>query len=198
MAQEHTTVAALAPRATRSDARRNRRRILDAAEEIIAERGLDVPLEEIARRAGVGSATMHRHFGSRPLLYEAVFRGRAEKVAREARLLASADDPADALATWLRTLYRYLVTERGLGRSLVVGNGDRDNVCRNIVVTAGDVLMARARAAGVASPDVQINELVTLILGIVLAVEEDLDGGVDSERLVELVIGSIALSVRDR
>lgn len=80
-------------RSMRADARRNRDRILAAAGTAIAEHGAEASLEEIARHAGVGSATLHRHFPSRQALLEAVFRDRVEILCAKARDLAASPIP---------------------------------------------------------------------------------------------------------
>ncbi|MFC7643282.1 TetR/AcrR family transcriptional regulator [Streptosporangium lutulentum] len=78
----------------RADARRNHDRILVAASAAIAQHGAEASLEEIARHAGVGSATLHRHFPSRQALLEAVFRDRVETLCAKASELAAASTPA--------------------------------------------------------------------------------------------------------
>ncbi|MBB4930206.1 AcrR family transcriptional regulator [Lipingzhangella halophila] len=82
----------------RADARRNRRMVLDAARETIAERGLDAPLEEIARRAGVGIATLYRRFPDRAALVRAVAEDNMAVIGQEAELAeAEESDPWQAL-----------------------------------------------------------------------------------------------------
>ncbi|MBU2669687.1 TetR/AcrR family transcriptional regulator [Actinoplanes bogorensis] len=106
----------------RADARRNYEQILAAAEAEVARAGADASLEEIARRAGVGSATLHRHFPSRQSLLEAVFHDRVVALCDRAHQLAAAgDDPGRALADWLRELAAYGATTRGLAKSLLGG-----------------------------------------------------------------------------
>lgn len=196
MAQQARTRARGADRAERSDKQRNRRRIVEAAASLIDERGIDVPLDEIARRAGVGSATMHRHFDNRSELIEAVFEGRATEIADRARDLAAAGDPARALGDWLRELYVNATSSRGLARSLA----DRPELsvrsnptCLSLVLDGGGELLARARQAGVAAADVSVEELVTLVLGVVLAVEDRVGGEVDPRHLTELIIGMVVV-----
>src|SRR5690606_14249556 len=87
----------------RSDWQRNHERLLAAAAALVARDGAQVSLEEIARDAGVGSATLHRHFPSRQALLEEVFRDTVERLRRRARELA-AGDPRTGLVTWLEEL----------------------------------------------------------------------------------------------
>ncbi|MBX3261610.1 MAG: TetR/AcrR family transcriptional regulator, partial [Labilithrix sp.] len=107
-------------KALRADGERNRNRILASAAKLIARDGAEASLEEIARRAGVGSATLHRHFPSRRSLLEAVFRdGVARLCARAAA--QTGEDPSAELAAWLEELTVYAATHRGLAAALLAG-----------------------------------------------------------------------------
>jgi AcrR family transcriptional regulator len=91
----------------RVDARRNRARVLEAAQEAFAADGLAVPLDDIARRAGVGPGTVYRHFPSKAVLFEAVVQARIEQLIEAARALATADDPGEAFfAFFVRAVER--------------------------------------------------------------------------------------------
>src|SRR5438477_608789 len=87
-------------RELRADARRNRERVLRAAQQAFATEGLGVSLDEIARRAGVGPGTVHRHFPAKEALYLAVATDMLQQLVAEAQALAAAGDPA-ALFTLL-------------------------------------------------------------------------------------------------
>lgn len=179
----------------RADKKRNRDRILRAAEILIAERGADIPLEEIARAADVGSATVHRHFGDRRKLLDMVFRNRAAALAGKAGSLAEQGSAGWALAAWLRELYDWVAETRGLARSLVGAVDDApstDTTCRDIVWLAGDQLLKRAQEEGAVPPDVVMDELMSLILGVELAADADLLGDAKSAVLVDRIIKSIA------
>ncbi len=96
----------------RADARRSHERLLAAAAAAFAENGADAPLEDIARRAGVGIGTLYRHFPTRLDLQEAVFRTQVSAVCARGEELASSPSPGEAFASWLRVLASYLVTKR--------------------------------------------------------------------------------------
>ncbi|WP_405493389.1 TetR/AcrR family transcriptional regulator [Streptomyces sp. NBC_00096] len=101
------------PEPVRRDARRNRELLLAAARKAFAAQGLDVPLDEIARRAGVGNATLYRHFPGRAALIDAVFENALHSTiaaGEEARALA---DPWAALAGYLEAVFTVLATDRG-------------------------------------------------------------------------------------
>src|SRR3954452_2753784 len=97
-----TGTIATESRPMRADARRNVERLLAVAKETFAERGADAPLEEIARRAGVGIGTLYRHFPTREALLEALLRDSFEPLRAEADRLLTSPSPGDALDAWLR------------------------------------------------------------------------------------------------
>lgn len=82
---------------------------------MIAEAGAGASLEEIARRAGVGSATLHRHFPSRAELLEAVLRDRVQALCAQAEDLLTAPSAGAGLVAWLREVVAHAATARGLG-----------------------------------------------------------------------------------
>src|SRR6516165_12335928 len=86
----------------RADARQNRARLIAAATEAFAERGADAPLEDIARRAGVGIGTLYRHFPTRLDLQAAVFRSQVESVCDMADEFLVTASPEQAFTGWLR------------------------------------------------------------------------------------------------
>jgi AcrR family transcriptional regulator len=98
----------------RADAARNRRAIIDAAGELYGQRGLDTPFDDIARRAGVGNATLYRHFPSRCTLLAAVFADTLARVVTAAEQALTISDPWDAFATHFRFLCNLQATNRGL------------------------------------------------------------------------------------
>ena len=182
-------------RPMRADARRNYDRILAAAAEAIAEHGAEASLEEIARRAGVGSATLHRHFPSRQLLLEAVFRDKVEALCAIAADLGTDSDPGHALATWLGAVARHAVSNRGLAASLMRGAHDGDptfgGTCHTMIIDAGAGLLARARHANVVRPDVSITDLLKLVNAICLAVEQEPDSAAQADRLLTLALTGV-------
>ena len=101
-------------RPRRADALRNYERVLAAAKEVFGELGVTAPLDEIARRAGVGNATMYRHFPSRRELVIAVYAGEVTALGELGRSLLSDSPPADALFTWLRAFISHVATKRDL------------------------------------------------------------------------------------
>ena len=174
----------------RADARRNYDQILAAAEVEIARAGAGASLEEIARRAGVGSATLHRHFPSRQALLDAVFRDRIEVVCAQACEFAEADDPGQALVEWLRALAVYGATTRGLAASMLAGGlaVPAGSGCEAMLTDAGGELLRRAQHAGAVRPDVSIVDLLTLVNAVSVATENSPD---DADRLASLALAGV-------
>jgi AcrR family transcriptional regulator len=108
-----------APRTKRADARRNEKTLLDAAAAIFVESGVEAPIRDIAAKAGVGTATIYRHFPTRADLVIAVYRHQVEALAQAGpALLAASATPYDALRQWVSGFVDFLVTKRGLATAL--------------------------------------------------------------------------------
>ena len=104
--------------ALRADAERNRCALIAAAEDVFADDGLAAPLEQIARRAGVGSATLYRRFPDRSALVCAVFADRMRDYADAAERALEQDDPWEGFADFATYLCRLQATDRGLSELL--------------------------------------------------------------------------------
>jgi AcrR family transcriptional regulator len=183
------------PRPLRTDAQLNYDRILVAADSAFAQHGADASLEEIARQAGVGSATLHRRFPTRRALLEAVFHDRVEALCAKARELADGPDPGLALITWLRALNTYASASRGLAATLLqdrrVGSRlEQDDNCQAKITAAGGELLERARAAGMVRPGLRIGDLISLVNGISLATGHGPDAD-EADRLLNVAIDGI-------
>ena len=171
----------------RSDGRRNRERLIAAASILVARDGAEASLEEIARQAGVGSATLHRHFRSRFALLDAVFRDGVERLRIRARSLAESD-PGNGLVIWLGELTEYAAGTRGLATSLRFlpeSDGHRIDTCHGILQDAATILAANAIRAGTLRPEVSVDDLLALANGISIAAEGDLAG---ADRLLRLAV----------
>src|SRR5215213_8435459 len=120
-----TTIQDLAThRPQRADARRNYEKLVTAARDVFAEDGVSATLDDIARRAQVGPATLYRHFPTRQHLLEAVYLEEVEAISRVAADLADLP-PWDALARWLREFVSYAATKRALANEMLTSI-DRD------------------------------------------------------------------------
>jgi AcrR family transcriptional regulator len=156
----------LARRPRRADARRNHDALLDAARDVFAAAGADAPLEEIARRASVGIATLYRNFPTRQELLEAVYVHEVQALVATAGELA--DRPAwEALETWLHRFVDYTATKRAILEELA-GGSPLFATCFEAIVGAGEPLLARAQADGGARPDVTFEDVLRLISGVTM------------------------------
>ncbi|MFK4246681.1 TetR/AcrR family transcriptional regulator [Micromonospora chokoriensis] len=173
----------------RADAQRNYDLIVTAASEAIARDGAYASLEEIARSAGVGSATLHRHFPTRWSLLQAIFRDCVRNLATRAGDLLDAPDALDALTTWLHEVTAYATTTRGLADSLLNEPAEESDACGATLVAAGEPLLRRAVDAGSVRPDVTMADLMILANGISLAAQPM--GAAKAEKLLTLALQGI-------
>jgi AcrR family transcriptional regulator len=159
-------------RPLRRDASRNRERVLQAARELFAERGLEVTMDEIARHAGVGVATAYRRFGHRDELIGALFEERMHDYVALAEASLAAEDPWEGLAGFLRGGVAMQAADRGLKDLLMSHSHSLERVIRvrEGVLPLIEQLVARAHAAGALRPDVGARDLpmVSLMLGQVI------------------------------
>lgn len=175
----------------RADARRNYERLLAEARTAFAEYGTDAPLEDVARRAGVGIGTLYRHFPSRDSLMNAVFQEALATLLQRSRELAGAADPCRALVEWLRMLITHAGEYRGLARALMSASHDESSAlsqCSVPLRAAGELLLARAREAGTVREDVSIGDLMQLTNAIALAAEGSPEDEELADRLLTLTL----------
>ena len=165
---------AKAARSLRADARRNRARVLQAAQAAFAAEGPSVPLDEIARRAGVGPGTVHRHFPTKEARFEAVVRSRLEALMDDARALAAADDPGAAFFGFLSRVADEGLQKRDLVEVLRAAGLDPTAATAGIsneLRRAINQLLTRAQEAGAVRDDVSIAELMAVLAGISVAIQ---------------------------
>lgn len=110
------------PRSVRADAQRNIDALLGAALAVFATSGVDAPVREIAEKAGVGIATLYRHFPQRSDLVVAVFRHEVDDCANAAEVLAAEHAPGEALTLWMQRYADFIATKRGLATALHSGD----------------------------------------------------------------------------
>jgi AcrR family transcriptional regulator len=167
--------------ARRADARRNYEILQLAAREIFDEQGCDAPLEDVARRAGVGNATMYRHFAARHELIIAAYADEANALCARAATLAADLAPADALFAWLREFAGHLAPRRDLALALIE---DRRSTLfdrwHQAMLGRISALLARARHAATIRPDLLPADLLLLTASIALT-------GGDTDRLLDIL-----------
>jgi AcrR family transcriptional regulator len=155
-------------RPMRADARRNREQVLRAADELFATEGLSAPLDEIARRAGVGPGTVHRHFPAKEALFAAVVVDRLDRVVAHARSLADAADPCDALLAMLSRMLDEGTASTPLKAALAGTDFDLRTAAPGVASDLRDALMTlltRAQQAGRVRRDIDVDDLLALVAG---------------------------------
>ena len=179
-------------RPLRADAVRNRARVLEVAYETFAAEGLSVPIDEIARRAGVGPGTVYRHFPTKEDLFRAVVQDRIQNIVDEGRALLDADKPGEALFAFLRSMVlQWGATDRGLADALAgVGIDIKDTVPEAeeaFLGLLGDLLRA-AQKAGTVRRDVEVPDVKAIVVGCqaMQAYRPD-----TAERLTEVVLDGL-------
>jgi AcrR family transcriptional regulator len=178
------------PKPMRSDARRNRERLLEAARAAFAADGLSVSLDEIARRAGVGPGTLYRHFPAKEALFEAVLQDRLQSLADEAGELSDAPDPGAALLGFIDRL----VAEAALKRDLVDALASADAELGAGLAEAGAQirggmcdLLARAQASGGIRDDIGVDDLMTIVASMMFALRRRPGQAADPQRAVTVL-----------
>src|SRR6266436_6132351 len=113
-----TKTQKIAPRKPRTDAQRNRERILEVAKDAFTRSGANASLDDIAKDAGVGPGTLYRHFPTRDTLIEAVYRTEVEKLAAAERKFAEAMPPIEALRAWMLLFVDYVAAKHLIAPAL--------------------------------------------------------------------------------
>ena len=165
----------------RADARRNREKVLRAARETFAESGYDVPLDEIAARAGVGAGTVYRHFPSKEALFEAVTRARVEDLIADAQQRAAAAEPGPAFFGFLLRLADEAAAKRDLPQAIAVPGPVQDEMRSSL-----GLLLRNAQNAGAVRPGVTATDLVVLLKGMLVSLQQDPDPGL-RDRIVAII-----------
>ena len=183
-----------APR-KRADARRNEETLLDAAAAAFITSGVDVPVRDIAAKAGVGVGTIYRHFPTRADLIVAVYRHQVEACAEAGpTLLANSSTPHAALASWINLFVDFLVTKHGLAKALQSDDAAFETlhayfIDRLLPVCAQ--LLDAAATAGEIRRDIHAYELLRGVGN--LCIGADSNPRYDARRMVELVIAGLRL-----
>ncbi|GAA1022003.1 TetR family transcriptional regulator [Acrocarpospora pleiomorpha] len=155
-------------RPLRADAARNRARVLKVAYETFAEEGATVPIDEIARRAGVGAGTVYRHFPTKESLFQAIVADRMRQVVERSRAQAAAD-PGEGLYAFLIQMAEQGASDLGLtdafagvGFDLAEALPDAEHEFMGMVAE----ILAQAQRAGTVRPDLDAADIKTLIVGL--------------------------------
>jgi AcrR family transcriptional regulator len=176
--------------AERADARRNRARLLQVAAEAFATGGHGVPLDEIARRAGLGPGTLYRHFPTKEALFEAVVHERVRHLVDAARELGAADDPGQALTDFLGRLLDEVGPKKDLVDALVGAGVD---VRARLASTSAELrdeierLLVRAQRAHAVRADLTVADLMALLSGLLLGLQTPHGHAADPQRTLSVI-----------
>ena len=182
-------------RAQRTDAQANRGRILNTAEEVFGRGGESASTEEVARLAGVGIATVFRHFPTKAALLEAVLVRRFDRLRERAEALLDATDPGSAFLDLFGELVADAATKIAIAEALLEAGGDGDGEAArasNGLRQAVGTLLLRAQRAGAVRADVELPEVYALLVGASrAAAHAHLDVEV-KERMLAIVFDGLA------
>lgn len=179
-------------RLMRSDAQENLSLILKAALEVFEKSGVDAPVRDIAKKAGVGIGTLYRHFPERSDLIKAVVKQGVDDCASAAEEIASKHKPDEAIDLWMQRLVDFLKTKRGLATALHSGNAAYKALPEYFfgrLVPALEQLLKSAEAAGVIRSQIDAQEFLLAAMRVATpASEGDIP---QARRMVALLVNGL-------
>jgi AcrR family transcriptional regulator len=181
----------------RADARRNYERLIAAGRSVLAARGSEAGMEEIAKAADVGVGTLYRHFPRRIDLVEAVYREDIDGLVTLANQLSETAEPWDGLVQWLQAFVKYAQSKRVFLTELHEAFEKDPNFklsSREKLATAAATVLRRAQLAGSARHDIDHSDLMQLVGGMCMARGSSLP---QNERLLCLVLDGIRQPAED-
>ena len=159
----------------RADAKKNYSHLLAVARDVITEHGVDASMRDIARRAGVGLATLLRHFPTREALYESLLCTNLDALTQKADELETANSPDEALVSWFREWVGFAQSYRGVVGMMAAAHTNPNSAlyasCAE-VHSASDRLLLRAQSAGTARADMNGDDLFALMAALGWAVDQ--------------------------
>jgi AcrR family transcriptional regulator len=187
MPKKHTQSVHRKPR---SDAQRNRERILEVAKEAFTKSGANTSLDDIAKQAGVGPGTLYRHFPTRDELLEAVYRTEVEKLAAAERKFAETLSPIEALRAWLLLFVEYIATKQIIAPALHTLAGGPSKLFEASyaqVWEAVRALVKRAVKSGDIRKDLDPIDLLRALIGVA-SVATNPERHQNARRLVDILV----------
>jgi AcrR family transcriptional regulator len=180
-------------RKPRADSARNRQLLIDAAKAGFADVGLEVPLEEIARRAGVGIGTLYRHFPSREAVVEAVYRREVEQLAESVPQLLETSAAGDALHRWMHLFVDYIATKRVIAPALGAVAGRSPGLYASsaeLIKEAISTLVKRAVDSGDVRKDIDPSDLLRALIGVSYG-NPDVGWEASARRLIDILMDGL-------
>ena len=178
------------PRKPRTDAQRNRERILEVAKQAFTRYGANASLDDVAKEAGVGAGTLYRHFPTRDALIEAVYRTEVEKLAAAERKFAETMAPIDALRAWMLLFIDYIAAKHIIAPALNTFVGGASKLyegSRAQIQGAIEALVKRAIKSGDMRKDIEPFDLLRALIGV-SSVSSSPDWQQSAKRLVDILI----------
>jgi AcrR family transcriptional regulator len=155
-------------RKPRTDAQRNRQRILQVAKDAFTRLGAGASLDDIARQARVGPGTLYRHFPTRDRLIEAVYHSEVEKLAAAQQKFSETMPPLDALRAWMLLMVDFIAAKQIIAPALQSVAGGASKLYesgRAPIQAANDELIQRAKSSGDLRPDLHPWDLLQALIG---------------------------------
>jgi AcrR family transcriptional regulator len=183
-------------RKPRADSARNRQLLIDAAKAAFTDIGLNVSLEEIARRAGVGIGTLYRHFPSREAVVEAVYRREVELLAEAVPQLLETSPAGEALHKWMHLFVDYIATKRMIAPSLGAAAGRTSALhasSAELITRAISTLVKRAVESGDVRKDIAPSDLLRAMVGVSYG-NPDKAWEASARRLIDLLMDGLRRS----
>jgi AcrR family transcriptional regulator len=177
----------------RADARRNYDALLAAADELFTTNGPGVALDEIARRAGVGNATLYRHFPDRRDLLVAVCVSEVKALCTLGEQLDAEPDIGQAFIRWLRAYITHVSAKHGLAAAFATGHHEDSELvaaCQTAVEAIGTSLLRRAQDSGAVRVGITLRDVLTLVNAIAMATETTDEH--EADRMLGIVLAGIA------
>jgi AcrR family transcriptional regulator len=177
-------------RKPRTDAQRNRERILEVAKQAFTRYGANASLDDVAKEAGVGAGTLYRHFPTRDALIEAVYRTEVEKLAAAERKFAETMAPIDALRAWMLLFIDYIAAKHIIAPALNTFVGGASKLyegSRAQIQGAIEALVKRAIKSGDMRKDIEPFDLLRALIGV-SSVLSSPDWQQSAKRLVDILI----------
>ena len=180
-------------RKPRADCARNRQLLIDAAKAGFSGVGLDVSLEEIARRAGVGIGTLYRHFPTREAVVEAVYRHEVEHLAQAVPQLLQTWPAAEALHKWMHLFVDYIATKRIIAPSLAAASARTSSLhttSAELITGAISTLVKHAIASGDVRKDIDSSDLLRALIGVSYS-NPDAGWEASARRLIDILMDGL-------
>ncbi|MFP3463936.1 TetR/AcrR family transcriptional regulator [Leifsonia sp. SIMBA_070] len=180
-------------RPTRADAARNREQLLAVATRVLATEGAETSMRAISREAGVGIATLYRHFPTRESLVEAVYSDQVERLTTGARALLAQNPPAEALRQWMDLYGGWIATKSGMLDTLLamVESGDLAHAkTRDEILAAISTILDSGAAENALRSDVTALDVSASLIGI-FTVTRQAGGAVRTDRLLDILLDGL-------